>query len=306
MRSPRAVQTQARALFAASVLALVLEARAAEPLPGVQREPERVTFASADGKTTLVGYLYAPPLAPGARAPGIVMMHGRAGAYSLRANGVFDASTLALRHKAWGRSWSAAGYIALLVDGFSPRGYPAGFPRFSYQNRPEAVNEVTVRPLDAYGALAYLRSRPDVVADSIGLHGWSNGASAAIAAMAEDAPALQLIAPSQGFRAALAFYPGCGLRGRFDAQPFKPYAPVLVLQGTADEEVSHERCITLVDRSRNSGGDIAITLYDGATHGFDSPSPSRQSVAANAAAARDALARAERFFALHLKGASRK
>ena len=40
-----------------------------------------------------------------------------------------------------------------------------------------------MRPLDAYGALAYLRTRADVVADRIGLHGWSNGASATLAAM---------------------------------------------------------------------------------------------------------------------------
>src|SRR6516164_622136 len=84
--------------------------------------PARVTFGSADGKTTLVGYLYRPR---GARAPAVVMMHGRAGAYSVRAEGVYDANTLSLRHKAWGRAWAEAGYVALLVDGFGPRGYPA-------------------------------------------------------------------------------------------------------------------------------------------------------------------------------------
>ena len=29
------------------------------------------------------------------------------------------------------------GYVAVLVDGFGPRGYPAGFPRFSYDTRPD-------------------------------------------------------------------------------------------------------------------------------------------------------------------------
>jgi dipeptidyl aminopeptidase/acylaminoacyl peptidase len=47
--------------------------------------PQRVTFPSNDGKTTLTGYLFLPPAAqPGAPAqklPAIVMMHGRAGAY---------------------------------------------------------------------------------------------------------------------------------------------------------------------------------------------------------------------------------
>jgi poly(3-hydroxybutyrate) depolymerase len=41
--------------------------------------PERVQFASADRKTTLVGYVFKPSVQPGGRVPGVVMMHGRAG-----------------------------------------------------------------------------------------------------------------------------------------------------------------------------------------------------------------------------------
>src|SRR5262249_45279183 len=99
--------------------------------------PERVTFLSADRKTTLVGYVYAPEGAHPAHVPAVVMMHGRAGAYSTRANGVYDATTLSKRHQAWGRLWAEAGYLAVMVDGFGPRGYPQGFPRFSYGERPE-------------------------------------------------------------------------------------------------------------------------------------------------------------------------
>src|SRR5882724_11619180 len=54
--------------------------------------PERVTFPSADHKTTLVGYLFRPGSARGAnaaRVPAIVMMHGRSGAYSTAAKGVY-------------------------------------------------------------------------------------------------------------------------------------------------------------------------------------------------------------------------
>ena len=121
--------------------------------------PERVTFVSADGRTTLVGYVFRPEVPHAARTPAVVMMHGRAGAYSSLANGKYDASTLSKRHQQWGHIWAQQGYIAILVDGFGPRGYPNGFPRFSYNSRPDELNEVTVRPLDAYGALAYLRAR---------------------------------------------------------------------------------------------------------------------------------------------------
>jgi dienelactone hydrolase len=130
--------------------------------------PERITFPSADGHTTLTGYLFMPPHSITERVPAVVMMHGRAGAYSTNAKGRYDATTLSRRHMAWGELWAAQGYIALLVDGFSPRGYPQGFPRFSYETRPAELNEVTVRPLDAYGALAYLRARPDVPLTALG------------------------------------------------------------------------------------------------------------------------------------------
>jgi carboxymethylenebutenolidase len=242
--------------------------------------PDRLNFMSADGRTMLLGYLYKPSTLAG-RVPAVVMMHGRAGAYSERSNGVYDARTLSLRHKAWGREWAEAGYIALLVDGFGPRGYAQGFPRHSYESRPAELNEVTVRPLDAYGALAYLRSRPDVISDRIGLQGWSNGGSAAIATMALDAHGITTPTAATGFRAALVFYPACGLKGQFDEKAFRPYAPILIFHGTADEEVSYKRCAALVDRSRENGGNVQIKLYEGATHSFDSPSRKRQKVDAN-------------------------
>ena len=88
------------------------------------------------------------------------MLHGRSGPYSSAAHGVYTAATLSGRHATWAAFWAERGYVALLVDSFGPRGYPAGFPRHSYKSRPAAVSEQTVRPLDAYGALAYLRTRP--------------------------------------------------------------------------------------------------------------------------------------------------
>src|SRR5215470_15917000 len=246
--------------------------------------PVMVQFPSADGSTTLTGFVYTPKDKRAERAPAVVMMHGRAGPYStnVKNGGPYNASTLSKRHKMWGERWSALGYVAVLVDSFGPRGFPGGFAQGTINERPDSVNEVTVRPLDAYGALAYLRSRSDVAPDQIGLQGWSNGGSAALAAMAVDAPGRA----SPGFRAALVFYAGCGLRGHFDAQGYRPHATVLAFHGTADEETSPQRCRRLVERSRSLGGDISVKLYPGASHGFDDPG--RQKEPSNRTATADA------------------
>lgn len=285
-----------QALRIAAIAALVFrtaDAAAAEL-------PDRVTFMSADNRTTLVGYVFRPEGPHASRMPAVVMLHGRAGSYSSTANGRYDASTLSKRHLQWGHIWAQQGYLAILVDSFGPRGYPQGFPRFSYETRPEELNEVTVRPLDAYGALAYLRIRDDVIADRVALQGWSNGGSATLAAMANNAPGIASPTPATGFRAGLAFYPACGLKGRF-ADGIKPYAPVRMLHGSADEEVSTRGCADLVARSRAAGGDIQQQIYPGATHDFDDPNRSHWDNPPNAAAARDAIPRAIGFFGGVLK-----
>jgi dienelactone hydrolase len=153
-----------------------------------------------------------------------------------------------------------------------------------------------VRPLDAYGALAYLRTRDDVIADRIALQGWSNGGSATLAIMSRTAPGISAPTPATGFRGGLVFYPACGLKGQFN-EGILPYAPVRVFQGSADEEVSPRRCADLVAKSRALGGDIEFRLYPDATHDFDDPSPSHQNNDANADATDDVIVRATEFLA---------
>ena len=281
------------AAFAALLLALGFFG--APPAVAVEDGlPQTVHFNSAGGPE-LVGYLFLPARSA-ARSPAIVLMHGRAGAYSSLADGEYDAAHLSKRHMFWGRFWAGRGYAALLVDSFSARGYPQGFPAHSYDERPDAVNEVTVRPLDAYAALAFLRSRADIDGHRVVLQGWSNGGSATLATMADGAPQRAGLSSAEGFAGAIAFYPACGLHGQFEGG-YRPYAAVRVFSGDDDEEVSAAHCRRLVDASRAAGGDIAITVYPGATHDFDDPGKQRQGVAANASARSAAVARAAAFVA---------
>lgn len=257
-----------------------------------QPQAERVLFRSMDEpRTELTGYLYAPAGERNGKAPAVVLMHGRAGAYSSLAKGVYDASTLTIRHRYWAEYWASRGYYALIVDSFGARGFPGGFAAGTYSQRPASVNEVTIRPLDAYGALRFLRGLEGVDGDRVGLMGWSNGGSAVLAAMADDKPGDMR---RLGFRAAVAMYPGCGLQNRF-RRGYRAYAPVEIFIGTADEEVSHDRCSAFAARA-GASAHVGFNSFPGATHSFDDPGRRRQSIPANASATATVRERLARYF----------
>ncbi len=258
--------------------------------------PETVYFRSADGATEIVGYLFRPQGA--GPHPAVVLLHGRGGPYSLNFNrnctlvarntaSPCNAATLSKRHAMWGEFWASRGVIALLPDSFGPRGKAHGFGRFTHDDPERAsVNELTVRPLDAEGALVYLRTRGDVDANRILLQGWSNGGSTALNVMIRQGA-------RAGFRAALAFYPGCGRSALLD-DTIRTTTPITMFLGEDDDEVSPTICQHVAERSLAAGTKLDATMYPGATHDFDDPGERRQSVPANAAARADAMAKAVR------------
>jgi carboxymethylenebutenolidase len=254
---------------------------------------ETVHFESQDHKTQLVGYIFRP-LEDG-RHPGVVMLHGRAGPYSALAGGVYSADTLSKRHQEWGNFWAERGYIAILVDSFGPRGYPQGFPAGSYKDRPAVVSEQTVRPLDAYGALRYLRGRSDVLSDRIVVQGWSNGGMTVLVTMSDRAPGIRRPTAETGFRAAVAEYPGCEMDAIKGA--YHSYAPLLMMIAADDQEVSARKCEAFARRAREAGSRLEWVVFEGAEHNFDDPGKSKQSKPANRRATEEAKRRAEAFFA---------
>ncbi len=255
-----------------------------------------VHFESEDGKTRLVAYLFEP--AGRGQHPAVVMLHGRAGPYSSLAKGVYDADTLSKRHVEWGNFWAERGYLALLVDSFGPRGYPEGFPAGSYKDRPESVSEQTVRPLDAYGALRYLRGRKDVFPERVGVQGWSNGAMTVLVTMKRHPPGIADPTPETGFRVALAEYPGCGMEAI--AGEYRTYAHLAMAIAAADAEVSPARCKAIADKARRGGTDLSFVEFAGAEHNYDDPSEKKQSNPANRRATEETKRLAERLFAERL------
>jgi len=265
--------------------------------PACAAAPETVQFMSADGRTRLTGYVFAPS-APG-RYPAVVMMHGRAGPYSSLKRGQHDADALTMRHKMWGRFWAERGYVAIHVDSFGPRGYGDGFGKHSYSSRPPEVSEQSVRPMDAYGALSYLRTRPDVATDRIGVQGWSNGGMTVLSTMGPQPPGLQNPTPVTGFRAALAIYPSCRVQAA--EAGYRPYAPLLIAVAENDDEVSPTVCRSFAEVLRIRGANVEFYWYDGAHHSYDDPGKTKQSHEPNRKAMLDTLQRAEAFFRQHLQ-----
>ena len=74
--------------------------------------------------------------------------------------------------------------------------------------------------------------------------------------------------PAPGFRAAVAFYPGCiALSQAKDA--YHPYAPLLILIGEADDWTPAAPCVELAAKTKAGGDPVEIVTYPGAHHGFD-------------------------------------
>jgi carboxymethylenebutenolidase len=284
----RAARTCPRPIAARLLLAL-LSLLLALPAFAQSSEPRTVTFPSADGHTTLTGYLF-PPAGRPKIAPAVVLLHGRGGVYLARAKGNYSSVTLAKGIRTWANLWAAQGYWVLVVDSFGSRGAPSGLT----PGRTKPVDELAVRPLDAYGALRYLRQSPRVRADRIGLEGWSTGADVALTVLDRALVPPVMTQNGRGFRIAIVMAPHCEALSRLRS-PYLPYAPVHIFVGGrgAAGAAAAAACQKAATQGQSRGGDIATTVFPAAAPNFDDPVRERTvspaSIAAAAAARQQAV-----------------
>jgi len=93
-----------------------------------------------------------------------------------------------------------------------------------------------------------------------------------------------------GFAAAVALYPGCanqfgawsvtrvsGEHGAITGYSgvYQPIAPLLILVGEKDDWTPAKPCEELTQRAEAAGYPVAIKVYPGAQHSFDSSAPTR-------------------------------
>ena len=216
-------------------------------------EPQPTTAAAPAPSADAVPATIAKPDGPGP-FPAVVIMHD--------CSGLGPRSSGAPRR--WAKELVARGYLVMLPDSFTPRGVPDGVciapPPRGTDVSPDR------RALDAFAALAQLRQRPDVDGRRVGIMGGSHGGSSTLATMGTNTGA--------GFAAGIALYPRCAaFTGAFGV--YRSRAPLLILIGDADDWTPAEPCRTLIERAVQAGDPLALKIYPGAHHSFDSPNPVR-------------------------------
>ena len=136
---------------------------------------QRIEFTSLDTAAPKLSGLLLKPAGDGP-FPAVVMLHGCAGMLT-------KSGKLSKRPTFWSKWLMERGYLVLLADSFTARGLKS-----ICRTRERPITPENERPYDAFGALTYLQSRPDVRPDKVALMGWSNGAMAGLHAIRDGSP----------------------------------------------------------------------------------------------------------------------
>jgi len=193
-----------------------------------------------------VGTLYLPEVVD-PPVPAVVMLHGASG---LRGR----------REDTYGRQLASMGIAVLVLDAFAPRRDLAR----GFIQRVLNITE-TMLLADAYAALRYLDSRPEIDGDRVLFMGFSYGGMASV--IASYTQVAERFAPGgKRFAGHIALYAPCIARFE-DARTTG--APVLMLMGDDDAMVDTERCgLVLADLERG-GSRARMVVYPGAHHQWD-------------------------------------
>lgn len=232
--------------FAISLLACLSTAAAA----GASTAPEFVEVPN--GGTVIRAMLYRPD-GPGP-FPAVVGLHSCAGL-------IHKDEGIATRYGDWADVLTKAGFVVIYPDSYGSRGLGS---QCSVRN--SRIRSARERVEDANAARRWLQSQPYILADRISLVGWSNGGISVLWTVRRHGT--KPVDKQPDFRAAVAFYPGCG---RLDNAAWSARVPTLILIGSLDDWASARACEQMVAGTRGRSARASIVVYPGAYHDFDHP-----------------------------------
>lgn len=201
---------------------------------------------------------------------------------------------------AYARSAVAAGWAALLVDSFAPRGWSRDHARMLVCTGLRFRGDR--RAGDVLAAIAGAGQLPLVDAKRIVLAGWSHGAWAVMDLMAmpltrageaglADAPTVSL----EGVRAAFLAYPYVGIASASrDGRPWARPLKLLSVVPRRDHLASVRRHMRALASAVAAGSEISVWSVD-ATHAFDEPGLMARIMRYDEDLSREALDRFARF-----------
>ena len=208
-------------------------------------------------------------------------------------------------HADWARIASEEGYIGIVVDSMTPRG-------FSREEAQARVCSGTAlwgreRASDVMAMMHYVQTLDGADPARIVLFGQSHGAWAVMDLMAMDfgrlAPTGLWPRPDPAVLAAvkgtILFYPYCGTFSLSPDHPWRMQPPTLMVLAENDTVVSPLACREVATRMESDGVPIVVDSYSDAGHSFDEFSlPENHPLKYHPGRASDAKIRVRRFLRL--------
>jgi len=179
--------------------------------------------------------------------PAVIIVHG--------CGGVRQNATM------WADFLQENGYASIVMDGFSPRGVSEICTQFDRVPTGQRI-------FDAYAALRYLGTRPEIDVERVAIMGFSNGAGVALDAVL-DSWVGSIPEVPRTLKASVALYPEC--KGRDANRPLYR-APAMILVGEADDWTLASSCATLAKALDPKSQPLTLKTYPNAHHAFDDPS----------------------------------
>jgi dienelactone hydrolase len=201
------------------------------------------------------GLLFLPEDAAHAPRPAVVVLEGLAGLKDVREIG-------------YAEHLAGQGYVALAVDTFGARNAGAN------ENWRALTVTESMMLADAYAALRFLRAHPAVDPDRIAVMGFSYGGMITVLAAYEQMRRLFAV-EDERFVGHVSYY-GCSVPRLVDSTATG--APVKIMLGERDLNVSVTRTHEIADDLRKGGADVDVIVYEGVYHQWDSRDTTKRAV----------------------------